>query len=181
MKIVLLDKNYLMVFAWQKYFLNEKDVEIENDTVENYLSENSVNGIVTPGNSYGIMTGGFDLGVRNFFGVQLENRVKNYIDTNLNFKQRVGTSFIIEGRRKNIKVIYTPTMEEPSEIKDLNVIYVSTLSSLKLAKENNLNSLVLPAFGGATGKVNFFKIAELMYKAYKDFCLNEPKNKCKLN
>ena len=175
MKIILLDKNYLMIFAWQKYFSAEKEVEIENDTVEHYLSKNIVDGIVTPGNSYGIMTGGFDLGVRNYFGLDLENRVKNYIDTKLNFKQKVGTSFIIDGGRKNIKVIYTPTMEEPSKIKDLNIIYISTLSSLRLAKENNLNSLVLPAFGGATGKVNFFKIAELMHKAYKDFLTNNNK------
>ena len=60
-------------------------------------------------------------------------------------------------------------MEEPSEISDLNIVYESTISSLKLAKEFKLETIVLPAFGGATGKVNFFKIAELMFKAYKDF------------
>lgn len=64
-----------------------------------------------PGNSYGVMTGGFDLGVRNYFGIDLEYRVKKYIDTKLNCKQKVGTSFIIDGGKNNIEVIYTPTME----------------------------------------------------------------------
>ncbi len=172
MKIILLDKNYMMVFAWQKYFLDEENIEIVTDTVENYLSKNLVDGVVTAGNSYGVMTGGFDLGVRNYFGLDLEQRVQDYIDTKLNFKQKVGTSFIIDGVRNNIKVIYTPTMEEPSEIKDLNIIYESTISSLKLAEANALETIILPAFGGATGKVDFFKIAELMYKAYKGFIRN---------
>ena len=122
-----------------------------------------------PGNSYGVMTGGFDLGVRNYFGVDLEYRVKKYIDTKLNCKQKVGTSFIIDGGKNNIEVIYTPTMEEPSEISDLNIVYESNISSLKLAKEFKLETIVLPVFGGATGKVNIFNIAELMFKAYKDF------------
>ncbi len=159
----------MMVLARQKYFESEKEVEIVCDAVEHYLSKNFVDGIVTPGNSYGIMTGGFDKGIRNYFGLALENKIQNYIDSNLHFKQQVGTSFIIEGGKNNIKVIHTPTMEEPSEIKDLNVIYLSTMSSLKLAKKNDLNSVILPAFGGATGKVNFFKVSELMYKAFKDF------------
>lgn len=172
MKIILLDKNYMMVFAWQKYFQDVENVEIVTDTVENYLSKNMVDGIVTAGNSYGVMTGGFDLGVRNYFGLDLEKIVQDYIDTKLNFKQKVGTSFIIDGGKNNIKVIYTPTMEEPSEIEDLNIIYESTISSLKLAKQYELVTVILPAFGGATGKANFFKIAELMYKAYKDFIGN---------
>lgn len=169
MKIILLDRNYMMVFAWQKYFNEECNVEIVTNTIENYLNKNKVDAIVTPGNSYGVMTGGFDLGVRNYFGIDLEYRVQKYIDTKLNCKQKVGTSFIIDGGKNNIEVIYTPTMEEPSEISDLNIVYESTISSLKLAKECKLETIVLPAFGGATGKVNFFKIAELMFKAYKDF------------
>ena len=169
MKIILLDRNYMMVFAWQKYFNEECNVEIVTNTIENYLNKNKVDAVVTPGNSYGVMTGGFDLGVRNYFGIDLEYRVQKYIDTKLNCKQKVGTSFIIDGGKNNIGVIYTPTMEEPSEISDLNIVYESTISSLKLAKECKLETIVLPAFGGATGKVNFFKIAELMFKAYKDF------------
>lgn len=172
MKIVLIDKNYMMVFAWQKYFSNNSNVELVTNTIENYLAKNKVDGVVTAGNSYGIMTGGFDLGVRNYFGLNLESRVQDYIDGNLNCKQKVGTSFIIDGGKKNIKVIYTPTMEEPSRITNINVIYEATLTSLKLAYECGLETVIFPAFGGATGKVNFFIIAELMFKAYKDF-LNE--------
>lgn len=169
MKIVLLDKNYMMIFARQRFFGDENNVELVTDTIENFLEKNKVDGVVTPGNSYGIMTGGFDLGVRNYFGINLEERVQIYIDSKLNCKQKVGTSFMIDGGKDNIKVIYAPTMEEPSKIEDINVIYESTYNSLKVAKDNNLKTVVLPAFGGATGKVNFFKIAELMYKAYKDF------------
>ena len=169
MKLILLDINLLMIKSWQKYFDNEENVSIVNDSVENYLSRHRVDAVVTAGNSYGIMGGGFDLGVKNYFGGDLEKRVMEQIKKNSNSKQSVGTSFIIDGGEKNIKVIYTPTMEVPSRITDINIIYKATLSSLKIAKENNLEKIVLPAFGGATGGVEFEKIAERMKEAYEVF------------
>lgn len=167
MKIILLDINPLMIESWHKYFANEKNVLIVNDSIENYLFRHKVDAVVTAGNSYGIMGGGFDVGVKNYFGVDLERRVQEYIKKNFNSKQKVGTSFIIDGGKNNIKVIYTPTMEVPSKIKDINVIYEATLSSLKVVRENNLEEIVLPAFGGATGGVEFDKIARKMWEGYK--------------
>lgn len=169
MKIILLDINPLMIESWHKYFANQKSVLIVNDSIENYLFRHKVDAVVTAGNSYGIMGGGFDLGVKNYFGSDLEKRVMEYITINFNGKQKVGTSFVIDGGKDYTKVIYTPTMEIPSRIKDINVIYRATLSSLKIAKDNNLEEIILPAFGAATGGVEFDTLAKMMREAIKDF------------
>jgi len=45
---------------------------------------------------------------------------------------------------------------------------------LMVALENNIDSIVIPAFGGDCGDVNYSVIAELMYKAYLQI-FNPPK------
>ena len=43
-----------------------------------------------------------------------------------------------------------------------------------LAKEHNIKSIVIPAFGGACGNVKYSVIAEMMFNAYQQVT-NPPK------
>ena len=76
---------------------------------------------------------------------------------------------VINGRQyKQIcdELIHTPTMRIPSPIVDSEIIYTSMRSTLMCALNNNVKTIIIPAFGGSTGMVPFNTIAREMYKAY---------------
>lgn len=56
----------------------------------------------------------------------------------------------------------------PSRIKNPDVVYDCTLNTLKVAQSNNINAIVLPAFGGACGGLLPAVISKKMHKAYFD-------------
>lgn len=171
-KIYLIDINKNIVSSWKREFLNVEDVIIKLEDLKSFLdcNINDIKAIVSPGNSYGIMNGGFDLALTNYFGNQLSNNVSKYIKEHYYPYQSVGSSFIIDiPNYKNIKLIHTPTMIVPSTIFDEKVIYNCMYNSLMCAFNNNITSIVIPAFGGATGGVDPKVIAREMRLAYNDF------------
>ena len=64
-----------------------------------------------------------------------------------------------------VNLIHTPSMINPSRIQDPNVVFDCTKSTLEVAMENNVQSIVIPAFGGACGGLSPNVIAEKMYNA----------------
>jgi O-acetyl-ADP-ribose deacetylase (regulator of RNase III) len=72
------------------------------------------------------------------------------------------------------KLIHTPSMRTPSHIKEPLVVYNCMRTCLMLAKQNNIKSIVIPAFGGACGNLEYSLIAEMMFKAYQQI-KNPPK------
>ena len=57
-------------------------------------------------------------------------------------------------------------MRIPSRIKDPMVVYHCMRTCLMTALDNNIESIVIPAFGGACGELDFSIIANMMYHAY---------------
>lgn len=111
---------------------------------------------------------------RLYFGDDLMKKVQKYIIENYYGEQPVGTSFIIETGVKNIKLIHTPTMRIPSKIKEPMVVYQAMRTSLMTALNNEIESIVIPAFGGCCGFMNLQELCELMYEGYKQI-MNSPK------
>ena len=66
----------------------------------------------------------------------------------------------------NKKLIHTPTMKTPKRIKDERIVYECMKSTLIIAKQNNIQSILIPLFGGSTGKIHPENIAKLMKEAY---------------
>ena len=97
-KIYLIDINKNIVSSWKREFLNIKDVIIKLEDLKSFLDSNinDIKAIVSPGNSYGIMNGGFDLAITNYFGNQLSRNVSKYIKEHFYPYQSVGSSFIID-------------------------------------------------------------------------------------
>jgi len=174
MKIYLLDYNENMVSCWKKYFNNCNDVEVVCDDFVNFMQKNNIECVVSPANSYGLMDGGYDLAITSYFGEELSHKVQDYLLKNLCGEQPVGTSIILK-INENQKLIHTPTMRIPSHIKDHMVIYNCMRTCLMLAIKNNIQSIVIPAFGGACGNVQYSIIAEMMYNAYLQV-FNPPKS-----
>ena len=173
MKIYLLDINKSITDIWKEYFNNEPLVEVVLDNFENFMKHHEVDCIVSPANSYGLMDGGYDYAITEYFGEELMKKVQDYIIENYYGEQPVGTSFILDTGVKDIKLIHTPTMRIPSAIREPLVVYQAMRTTLITALENDVQSIVIPAFGGCCGAMNYQELCEMMYEGYKQI-MNPP-------
>lgn len=166
MKIYLLDRKQNMIKCWKQYFAGIDNVEIVYDDFANFMDTYDVECVVSPANSFGLMDGGYDLAITKWFGTGLILKVQKYIIDNFKGEQPVATSFLIDTEYKNIKLIHTPTMREPELIKEPLVIYQCMRTTLMEAIKHNVNSIVIPAFGGDCGGLNHDLIAKMMYQGF---------------
>ena len=177
MKIYLLDRNEEMVDAWSKYF-SEKEATIVHADFMEFMDEHSdIDCIVSPANAYGIMDGGYDAAITRYFGNMLKHAVQEKIINEWYGEQPVGTSISVPIPKEcywkeNSILIHTPTMRVPEVIIDPRIVYQCMRTTLIEAKKQGVQNIVIPAFGGACGRVNYKTIAKYMYLAYQQ--VNDP-------
>ncbi|MDO5478506.1 MAG: macro domain-containing protein [Clostridia bacterium] len=174
MKIYLLDIEKLMILSWEKYFGKEKDVEIIHADFESFMKTHKVDAVVSPANSFGLMDGGYDLAITDWFGESLQKKVQKYIIENYFGEQIVGTSFITDIPGSDVRLIHTPSMRVPDIIEDASVVYQCMRSTLMTALKNGVEIIVIPAFGCGTGMLKEDDVARMMYFAYRQIG-NPPK------
>ena len=131
------------------------------------MTEYRVDCVVSPANAYGLMDGGYDLAISEWFGWDLQEKVQQYIVKHFYGEQPVGTSIIIDTDKDGIKLIHTPSMRYPDRIRDPLIVYQCMRTCLITAMQNDIGSIVIPAFGGCTGQLSPLMIAEMMWRAYK--------------
>ena len=165
MKIYLLERNPRKYAALQRAF-EGTDAEIVWEDFLSFMKSHDVECVVSPANAYGLMDGGYDAAITEWFGEQLQKRVQRYILDHYYGEQPVGTSFLIDAGKGGQKLIHTPTMRVPSKILDPAVVYQSMRTTLMVALENGVESIVIPLFGGTTGAVAPDLAATLMRLAY---------------
>ena len=173
MIIYLLDKNQQTVDAWKLFFGDEPDVKPVCDDFGHFMDTTEVECVVSPANSYGLMDGGYDLAISRWFGWEIAEKVQEYILEHFRGEQPVGSSIIIDSGVKGIKLIHTPTMRVPSNIKDPMIVYTCMRTCLLTAMENNIQSIVIPAFGGGRRSVPTQIVCKMMYEGYKQI-MNPP-------
>ena len=145
----------------------EQDVEVVNGDLSEFMNSHpEVDCIVSPANSFGQMTGGYDQAISDYLGWDFQKKVQAYIKENYHGEQVVGSSFIINTDKDNLKLIHTPTMRVPTIVKDPELVYHCTRSTLLCALNNNVQNIVLPAFCSGCGMVDESTVAILMKKAY---------------
>lgn len=166
MRIIFIDKGELKLRYLRAYFAGVPDVEFVAGDLETVLRTNPVQCIVSPANAYGLMDGGYDLAITNYFGDQLQRRVQQYIVDHYYGEQPVGTGFLIDAGRDGRSLIHTPTMRTPQRIRDPLVIYQCMRATLMCAMEHKVESILIPMFGGGCGDVHPKLIAEMMWHAY---------------
>lgn len=164
-------------FKYLKAYFENENVKLINDSFENFMKNNKekIDCVVSPANSFGLMDGGYDLALTNWYGNQLQERVQDYIINNYLGEQPVATSFIIEANKDNQYLIHTPTMRTPENITDARVIYQCMRTTLITAMKNKVKSILIPMFGGDTGMVKPQVVAKMMWKAYQQ--INNPPKK----
>lgn len=189
MKIYLLDINKEMTDAWSKYF-EHTPIEVVNKDFATFMTEHpDIEAIVSPANSFGLMDGGYDKAITNYFGPELMETVQLVILRDWFGEQPVGTSLSVpilnslylkhipeeeKVLEQNHILIHTPTMRTPEVIIDHRIVYQCMRTTLIEAIKQGVDSIVIPAFGGCTGRVPYEVIAKMMFLAYEQLC-NEPK------
>ncbi len=174
MKVYLLADSKLIVNIWNLYFKGISDVMPICDDFRSFIDHSDVDCVVSPANSYGLMDGGYDLAISEWFGWELQDKVQEYILRNYRGEQPVGTSFIIETEKRGIKLIHTPTMRIPHKICDPMVVYHCMRSCIITAINNDIKSIVIPPFGGGCGMLRAQTLCYMMYEAYCQV-MNPPK------
>ena len=80
MKIYLLDINLNVTLEWEKYFSSVEDVEIVNSDFASFMDTHpEIEAIVSPANSFGLMDGGYDKAITDYFGKGLMKNVQQSI------------------------------------------------------------------------------------------------------
>lgn len=168
-KIFLLDINRAMINCWNEAFVNCGDVYVVNKDFKTFISKNDeVDGIVSPGNSFGLMDGGYDKAISEYFGDALYEAVQNKIMECFWGEQPVGSCLSLQIPNTKKILLHTSTMRTPEVIIDPRIIYSCMRTTLVETEKNSIKQIVVPAFGGMTGRVPRKIIAQMMREAYDD-------------
>lgn len=178
MKLILNDVSEEMCDAWAREFRGDLDVSI---VIGPFQGVEEYDCIVSPANSFGIMDGGYDLYLRNYFP-DLQKRVRVVVHEQYGGEQPVGTSVIVNtGDRKHPYCAHTPTMRYPMPIPALQV-YDAMRAMLRATSRYSffamdeyeemtypIQTVLCPGLGTATGKVPYDAAAYYMRLAWDRF------------
>ena len=78
MKIYIIDESKQKIEIAKQYFKGT-DVEFVSEKFSDFMKRENVECIVSPANAFGLMDGGYDLAITEWFGGQLQERVQKYI------------------------------------------------------------------------------------------------------
>lgn len=182
MKLYLRDRNTGMGQAWHEFFKDEKDVNI---TVGNIFDEGpwlDAEAIVSPANSFGFMDGGIDFVYSTFFGWNVSEMLREELWTKHNGELLVGQAEIVDMRKtistdKRILervarmpyMISAPTMRVPMNVSHTVNAYLAFVAALRIAKKNNINSILCPGLATSIGEMPYRTAACQMYEAWKHY------------
>lgn len=152
-------------------------VKARTCSLQKLLETESFDAIVAPGNSYGHMTGGFDLALAEQYPF-LDDRVRRYIQAVFCGECNVGQAFEVNASRFGPSIIYAPTMRIPKKLPDNSEApYLATFAAMQIVRRINvdarpetmppegINTLLLPVMGMGTGLLPIEKVARQMQMA----------------
>lgn len=136
----------------------------------------TVEAYVSPGNSFGLMDGGYDKSLSNVVGHRTTQVLRNNILQLFGGEQPPGTCLMIPFEHKYL--LHTPTMRRPSAIKDPMVVYYCMRSAIRMCLSHNIRSVAIPAFGAGTGKLDPRIVADMMFHAVESLRHRYPQQGC---
>lgn len=155
MNWLFFDQKPVLVDAWKSVGLGARCasfVQVAMETKWKFL--------VTPGNSFGIMDGGFDQVVCEAFGWKIQDRVQEAIQRWHGGMCPVGSCVSVPLDEHGHHLIYAPTMEVPQRIQyTLNVFWAMRAAAMRV-KVNWIPSqmadtfALCPGLGTSTGRVS---------------------------
>jgi len=168
-KVFLRDTNENVVFFWKKYFKPFPEVEISSGDI----FEIKADAIVSPANSFGMMSGGIDLIYRDKFGLDVEKLVQKNIDLHYYGELPVGQALSVPMKGQDYNyLIVAPTMRLPMSVDNTLHPYAAFRATLLRAKDKEIESLVCPGLGTGAGIACPEMVARQMFIAYINVVLN---------
>ena len=177
MKLHFVDTNDVMIECLKNRFGEQAQY-----TLGKFEDVKKYDAVVSPGNSFGIMDGGFDLALRDFFGQKLQDDVQRAIRSKHFGEQPVGTALIVPtGKKKHPWLVHAPTMSLPQIIATTHNVYFAMLAVLHACERHNhraslkpdgfkaIKTLLCPGLGTSTGKMLPAAAALQMSLAWNNF------------
>ena len=170
-KLYLIDSKSELCDKWRQVFSCYPEVDVRTG---DYFQQ-SVDAIVSPANSFGIMDGGLDLAIRNELGFQVETDIQKVILNKYHGEMPIGTAEIIDTNHDRWSyMISAPTMRIPENVAfTLNayIAFRAILIAINSFNEKNselpIKSLVCSGLGTGIGSMEPTKCAAQMRSAYK--------------
>lgn len=106
--------------------------------------------VVSPGNGFGILDGGFDAALRDAHGPELERRIKRIIIDQYGVELPVGTAIFVR-TPDDQGIIYAPTMQGPVEIVGTDHAYLATRAAVHRARYHGFDAIYMPLMGAGAG------------------------------
>jgi len=169
--IILCDQKPEIVRAWENSFSDCQEVSVRCGDFFDVQAD----AYVSPANSFGIMDGGIDLALRDYFGYQIQEKVQDAILAR-GGRLGVGEAIVVETGDDGIPyLIVAPTMETPSNIAFTNHAYDAMFALLTAAQEFNevepeaISAIGVPGLCTGIGGMDPEVSAQQMRQAYDDF------------
>lgn len=203
-KLILVDLQQKLVSAWQEEMSKELreqssgtiSVTTYQGYIQNYLQANDVDCMVSPANSFGLMDGGLDLAISNFYGgvAKLVPVVRNTLIDECCGQQNVGSCLLVDvkelaqsaqqARKVPRYIAHVPTMRVPKLLNsEDDIVYRCTWALLTTVRKHNMqvarndhqggheriNSVLCSGFGTGAGHFPAHECARQMVLAVKHF------------
>ena len=164
MKIVLSDINKSMTDAWKTEFSGYSNIDIVNDSIFNVKSD----AIISPANSFGIMDGGIDGKLRDYFGLSIETAVRTKIKQAYQGELPVGCAIVLPtGNKQFPYLISAPTMRVPEEVsKSLNAYLAMRAILITALANKEISTLAVPGLCALSGRMPYEIVARQMRVAW---------------
>ena len=172
-ELILVDVQRALCKHWETEFQSYPEVRIHHG----YFQEVKVyDCMVSPANSYGLMDGGIDYAIREYFGMKLQYNVQKIIKRDFYGEQPVGTSVIVDtGNEDHPFLAHTPTMRVPMDISKTDNVYdamfamLRAVSNFNKASKSRIKTVLCPGLGTLSGGMPLDEGARQMAVAYRNF------------
>jgi len=126
--------------------------------------------IITPGNSYAFMNGGFDLIISQKYGWEVQETLKKTWIENCEMIPVGGavTYHINDDKR----IIYAPTMQVPMNIGGTWNVYLALKAAFRQARNARAKIVVFPVFGCGCGGLSHKLFKKQLQTAINDYDRN---------
>jgi O-acetyl-ADP-ribose deacetylase (regulator of RNase III) len=164
-KIVLAAVEEALARAWEAFCGDVPDVVVHRGSILDV----DCDAVVSPANSFGFMDGGVDALYREFFGSEIQMRVRQAIHERHHGELVVGTAEIVEtGHQRIPYLIAAPTMRVPMILRESVNPYLATRAALLLVRFGMLwsgaesgrsiadvvHTVAFPGMGTGVGRVS---------------------------
>lgn len=163
MKLILYDINKDLIEAWKKEFKDLPNVEVLNIEFKDLQADY----VVTAGNSLGVMTGGIDLAVREYYGQRIQDIIQNVMLFNRVSKLKIGYGYLLQtGDKLKPRLVYLPTMEYPEKIYPEQVYFIFASLLRQYDYLDDSRTFAVCGLGTCTGGIDPKDCAKMMRRAY---------------